>query len=744
MLSSMDGTVQSTQRFRVSGLHCASCKARLENALNAVPGVQEARVNLADASATLSTIGHVTPQSVQEAAGRSGYEMEIDSGEFPEQDGREEGTLLARDTLVAAALVLPVFLVEMGGHVYPPVHHFVAQAIGLQTSWILQFLLVGAALAGPGRRFFESGVPTLLRGRPDMNALVALGTSAAFGFSTVATFLPSLLPAGARAVYFEAAGVIIVLILFGRLLEARSKGKAGSAIQALIGLQPRIARVVTEDGDEDRPIERLQPGDRIRVRPGERVPVDGIVVEGSSLVDESMLTGEPMPVTKADGDVVTGATVNGEGALLVRATRVGRDTVLASIVQMVRDAQGTRLPVEALVDQVTAWFVPAVILVAAGTVVAWLAFAPEFALVAGVSVLIVACPCAMGLAVPTSIMAGSGRAAELGVLFRQGDALQRLNRVDTVAFDKTGTLTEGAPHLTHVEVADGFERTEVLKAAAAVEALSGHPVAHAVTNAVEEWPEVEGFQSQSGRGVMATVGHRIVRVGSARMMTEAGIDISALSDAAEERARQGETAFFVGIGDRLAAVLAVADQVKDTAIDAISDLNAGGHRVAMISGDGRDAAEAVAQRLEIGEVFADALPEAKVAVIRDLARSGTLAFVGDGINDAPALASADVGIAIGTGTDVAMETADVVLMSGDPQGVVTAIGLSRDTMRNIRQNLAWAFGYNILLIPVAAGALYPAFGILLSPMLAAAAMALSSVAVVTNALRLRRSQGALA
>ncbi len=740
----MDGTIQSTQRFRVTGLHCASCKARLEAALTAVPGVQEARVNLADASATLFMIGHVTPRSVQEAAGRSGYEMEIDSGDFPEQDVQEEATLLARDTLVAAALVLPVFLVEMGGHVYPPVHHFVAQAIGLQTSWILQFLLVGAALAGPGRRFFESGVPTLLRGRPDMNALVALGTSAAFGFSTVATFLPSLLPAGARAVYFEAAGVIIVLILFGRLLEARSKGKAGSAIQALIGLQPRIARVVTEAGDEDRPIERLQPGDRIRVRPGERIPVDGIVVEGSSLVDESMLTGEPMPVTKADGDVVTGATVNGEGALLVRATRVGRDTVLASIVRMVRDAQGTRLPVEALVDQVTAWFVPAVILVAAGTVVAWLAFAPEFALVAGVSVLIVACPCAMGLAVPTSIMAGSGRAAELGVLFRQGDALQRLNRVDTIAFDKTGTLTEGAPHLTHVEVTDGFERSEVLKAAAAVEALSGHPVAHAVTNAVEEWPEVEGFQSQSGRGVMATVGHLLVRVGSARMMTEAGIDISALADAAAERARQGETAFFVGIGDQLAAVLSVADQVKDTAIDAISDLNGGGHRVAMISGDGRDAAEAVAQRLEVGEVFADALPEAKVDVIRELARSGTIAFVGDGINDAPALASADVGIAIGTGTDVAMETADVVLMSGDPQGVVTAIGLSRDTMRNIRQNLAWAFGYNILLIPVAAGALYPAFGILLSPMLAAAAMALSSVAVVTNALRLRRSEGALA
>ena len=743
MSSKMEDMVQSTQRFRVAGLHCASCKARLEAALAEVPGIQEARVNLADASATLSMLGSVTPLSIQEAAERSGFGIEIDSGSFPEQEEQEETTRLARDTLVAAALVLPVFLVEMGGHVYPPVHHFVAQSIGLQASWMLQFLLVGAALAGPGRRFLESGVPSLLRGRPDMNALVALGTSAAFGFSTVATFFPSLIPASARTVYFEAAGVIIVLILFGRMLEARAKGKAGSAIQALIGLQPQVARVVTENGEEDRLIERLQPGDLVRVRPGERVPVDGIVVDGSSLVDESMLTGEPLPVTKADGDAVTGATVNGEGALLVRATRVGRDTVLARIVQMVQDAQAARLPVEALVDRVTAWFVPAVMLVAVVTVVTWLAFVPELALVAGVSVLIVACPCAMGLAVPTSIMTGTGRAAELGVLFRQGDALQRLSSVDTVAFDKTGTLTEGAPHLTHVEVADGFERQEVLTAAAAVEALSGHPVAQAVTNSVERWPEAEGFRSLSGRGVVATVGNQLVRVGSARMMTEAGIDISAFADAAKERARLGETAFFVSIGARLAAVLSVADPVKDTAIHAVSDLNVGGHRVALVSGDDRDAADAVAQRLGIGDVFADALPEAKAAVINDLARSGTLAFVGDGINDAPALATSDVGIAIGTGTDVAIESADVILTSGDPRGVVTAIGLSRDTMRNIRQNLAWAFGYNILLIPVAAGALYPAFGILLSPMLAAAAMALSSVAVVTNALRLRRSEGKL-
>ncbi|MYA89414.1 MAG: copper-translocating P-type ATPase [Boseongicola sp. SB0662_bin_57] len=739
----MEDTVQSTQRFRVTGLHCASCKARLEAALAAVPGIREAQVNLADASATLSMLGSVTPLSIQDAAERSGYGIEIDSGSLPEQDEREETARLARDTLVAAALVLPVFLVEMGGHVFPPVHHFVAQSIGLQASWMLQFLLVGVALARPGRRFFESGVPSLLRGHPDMNALVALGTSAAFGFSTVATFLPSLLPAGARAVYFEAAGVIIVLILFGRLLEARARGKAGSAIQALIGLQPQAARVVTESGEEDRLIERLQPGDLVRVRPGERVPVDGIVSEGSSLVDESMLTGEPLPVHKGDGDAVTGATVNGEGALLVRATRVGRDTVLATIVRMVRDAQAARLPVEALVDRVTAWFVPAVMLVAVATVATWLAFVPELALVAGVSVLIIACPCAMGLAVPTSIMTGTGRAAELGVLFRRGDALQRLSSVDTIAFDKTGTLTEGTPRLTHVQVAKGFERPEVLRTAAAVEALSAHPVAQAVTNAAENWPEAEGFQSLSGRGVVATVGNQLVRIGSARMMTEAGIDISALADAAKARARLGETAFFVSIGARLAAILSVADPVKDTAVHAVGDLSAGGHKVALVSGDGRDAAEAIAQRLGITDVFSDALPEAKAAIIHDLSRPGMLAFVGDGINDAPALATADVGIAIGTGTDVAIESADVVLTSGDPRGVVTAIGLSRDTMRNVRQNLAWAFGYNILLIPVAAGALYPAFGILLSPMLAAAAMALSSVAVVTNALRLRGSEGKL-
>ncbi len=729
------------RRFRVKGLHCASCKTRLEAALAAVPGVHDARINLADASATLSMDGDATARDVKAAAARSGYGLEIDSEGRAGQDEREETARLARDTLVAAALVLPVFLIEMAGHAYAPAHHFVARTIGIQASWTLQFLLVGAALAGPGRRFLESGVPSLLRGSPDMNALVALGTSAAFGFSAVATFLPGTIPAGARAVYFETAGAIVVLVLLGRFLEARAKGKAGAAIQALAGLQPRTARIVTEGGEEDRPIARLQPGDLVRVRPGERVPVDGIVAEGSSLVDESMLTGEPLPAPKAGGDAVAGATVNGDGALLVRATRVGRDTVLARIVQMVQDAQGARLPVEDLVDRVAARFVPAVMLVAAVTVLAWLAFAPEHALVAGVSVLIVACPCAMGLAVPTSIMTGTGRAAELGVLFRQGDALQRLGDVDAIAFDKTGTLTEGAPRLAHVEIADGFGLPEVLEDAAAVEALSGHPVARAVTKAVEGWPEAEGFRSMPGLGVMAAVGGRRVRVGSARLMTEAGIDVSALADVAAERARLGETAFFVGIGDRPAAVLSVADPVKDAAVDAIRDLTAAGHRVAMVSGDRRAAAEAIARQLGIGAVFADALPEAKVAVIRRLARSGTTAFVGDGINDAPALAAADVGIAIGTGADVATEAADVVLMSGDPRGVVTAIGVSRDTMRNVRQNLAWAFGYNILLIPVAAGALHPAFGILLSPTLAAAAMALSSVAVVTNALRLRRSGG---
>ena len=721
-----------TLRFQVEGLSCASCVRRLETALAEAPGVTSARVNLADHSATV-TAPKGSIAALQEIAQSTGYPI------TPEKDATErtEDTRLGRDTLIALALVLPVFLVEMGGHLYPPLHHWVHQTIGLQTSRILQFLLVGAALVGPGRQFFEKGVPSLLRRAPDMNALVALGTFAAFAYSTVVTFAPGLLPPVAQNVYFEAAGVIIVLILFGRTLEARAKGRASSAIRALADLQPDTARVLEDGKESERPVTALKTGDLIRVLPGERIPTDGTVTAGSSQVDEAMITGEPIPVAKAEGDTVTGATINGTGVLTIRADHVGEDTVLSGIIRMVRDAQGTKLPIEALIDRVTAWFVPAVLLAALVTLALWLMFNPTLAIVAAVSVLIIACPCAMGLAVPTSIMVGMGRAAEAGVLFRQGEAIERLPNLATVAFDKTGTLTLGKPALAHIEVLPGFDKDTVLSAAAAVEAQSQHPIARAVTEAAAHVPEATEVTTITGQGITGTVNAQTIRIGNAKMMQGAGIDIAPLEATYNERAGKGETAFYVATDNTLAALIAVADPIKPGAKASIDALHRAGLKTAMISGDGEATARAVAAELGIDTVIAEALPDTKLTHIKTLGEDGPIAFVGDGINDAPALAAADIGIALGTGTDVAMETADVVLMSGDPQGVVAALALSKAVMRNVRQNLGWAFGYNTLLIPVAAGVLYPAFGILLSPMLAAAAMALSSVAVVTNALRLK-------
>ena len=730
----------SSKRFSVKGLHCASCVSRLETALTDVPGVASARVNLADVSATVS-FGTITEETrLLKAANDAGYPMEAET-EFGEIE--DETPNLRRDVLVAAVLVLPVFLVEMGGHLFPPLHHWVARSIGTQTSWILQFLLIGLALAGPGRRFFVHGFPALLKQRPDMDSLVALGTAAAFGYSTIATFLPDLLPPQAQNVYFEAAGVIVVLILFGRLLEARAKGRANHAIQTLIGLQPKVAHVIVDEEETDRDIALLDVGDIVRVRPGERIPMDGVVLDGQSTVDESMMTGEPTPVSKTTGATVTGATVNGTGALLVRATRVGADTALADIVRMVREAQGARLPVQDLVDRITAVFVPLVLVIAVVTLILWLTLAPEFALVAAVSVLIVACPCAMGLAVPVAIMAGSARAAELGIFFRQGDALQRLSTVGLVAFDKTGTLTVGAPHLTHVALAKGALRDDALCMAAGVEAQSEHPIARAIVMAVENAPAATNFATHPGLGAEAWVEGQLVQVGSRRMMMDNGLTLGTLAEDADTRAAQGETPVFVAWGGRVQAMLSVSDPIKAGSVNAVQTLSSADIGVALVTGDAKATGHTVASALGIDNVIAEALPEAKVAALATFSAQGETAFVGDGINDAPALAAADVGIALGTGTDVAMETADVVLMSGDPGGVPTAIGLSRDTLKIIRQNLGWAFGYNILLIPVAAGALYPAFGILLSPMLAALAMALSSVAVVTNALRLKRANGSI-
>ena len=747
--------------LQIDAMSCASCVGRVERALAAVPGVTAARVNLAAETATVDYLeGAVTAAELAAASERAGYLARV-APEHGEQGGDNapgkdaQARSLVRRAGIAAALALPVFALEMGAHLVPGLHELIGRSIGHQASWLIQFVLTTLVLAGPGRMFYAKGLAALMRGAPDMNSLVALGTGAAWGYSVVATFAPGLLPAGTRAVYFEAAAVIVVLILLGRALEARAKGRTGAAIRALVGLSPRNATVLRDGNPHEVAVDDIRVGDVLLVRPGARIAVDGEVAEGRAHVDESMITGEPVPVEKAPGDAVTGGTVNGAGSLRVRATRVGADTTLAQIIRMVEEAQGAKLPIQSLVDRVTLWFVPAVMAAAALTVAAWLAVGPApvlgMALVAGVSVLIIACPCAMGLATPTSIMVGTGRAAEMGVLFRKGDALQALDTVDVVALDKTGTLTEGRPELTDLELVDGAgrDRDGVLSLVAAAEALSEHPVAQAIERAARgpaggdaaktPLPEAHDFETLTGYGVRARVEGHEVLVGAARLMAREGIDTAPLAARETALAEEGRSALFAAIDGRLAALIAVADPLKPDSAATVAALHARGLQVAMVTGDKPETARAIAARCGIDHVVAGVLPDGKVAALDQLRADGRrVAFVGDGINDAPALAAADVGIAIGTGTDVAIESADVVLMSGDLRGVVNAVEISRRTMRNIRQNLFWAFGYNTLLIPVAAGALYPAFGLLLSPILAAGAMTLSSVCVLGNALRLRR------
>lgn len=741
---------QSQVDLKLSGLTCASCVGRVERALQVVPGVLSVSVNLATETAQVSYLtGMARAVDLARAATDAGYPARLseDAADEAEQASRrrsDEIKALGRQVWLAALLTLPVFVIEMGGHMLPALHHWVAANIGMQNSHLMQFALTALVLAGPGRQFYAKGVPALLRGAPDMNALVALGTAAAFGFSVIATFAPGLLPEGTANVYFEAAAVIVVLILTGRLLEARAKGRTGAAIRKLAGLQPKTALVVSADEAVEIPVVDIGAGDLIRARPGERIAVDGEVISGQSYVDESMISGEPLPVAKSRGDEVTAGTVNGTSVLEYRAVRVGSDTVLAQIIRMVEQAQGAKLPVQGLVDRITLWFVPAVIGLAAVTVLLWALFGPApslpLALVAGVSVLIIACPCAMGLATPTSIMVGIGRAAQMGVLFRKGDALQTLQAVRVVALDKTGTLTEGRPALTELICTDGFEREDVLRLTGAAEAASEHPIARAIVAAAGKGlPKADAFEAIPGYGLRAQVDGQQVLAGAARLMAREGIQLGALESEAQRLAERGETPMFVAINGQLAAVLAVADPIKSGTPAAIRALHAQGLKVAMITGDASATAQAIAARLGIDAIKAECLPADKVTAIQDLqAEFGPLAFTGDGINDAPALAAADAGIAIGTGTDVAIEAADVVLVSGDLRGVVNALSVSRATMRNIRQNLGWAFGYNVLLIPLAAGALYPFGGPLLSPALAAAAMGLSSVFVLSNALRLRR------
>ena len=779
---------QDALDISIQGMTCASCVLRVEKALKAVPGVSAATVNLATERAHIDWATELSdPKDVSlkilAAVHKAGYEASVleqhAAPSSAQADARAlETSALLRALWVSLALTLPIFLVEMGGHLIPSVHHFVHETIGMQRSWIAQSILTTLVLVGPGRVFFTKGLPALWHLAPEMNSLVALGAGSAWAYSMVATYLPQALPDGTRFVYFEAAAVIVTLILLGRTLEARAKGRTGAAIKHLIGLQPRQARVLINGQSTDIDIKMVKPGDLILVRPGEKIATDGVITEGQPYIDEAMISGEPIPVTKRIGDRVTGGTLNTTNSFTFKATHTGGDTVLARIIRMVEAAQGTKLPIQALVDRVTAWFVPAIILCSLLTFVIWYWLGPapslSHALINAVAVMIIACPCAMGLATPTSIMVGTGRAAELGVLFRQGDALQRLRDVQVVAFDKTGTLTMGKPVLTDFVVLEPtYDRALLLSWTAAMQTHSEHPIAHAIVQAAraDNLPiaAAHNFKAISGAGVRATVNGHAVSSGTQAFMQTEGVDTSAAVHYSEQWGQQGKTPICLAVDGKLAALMAVADPLKPSAHGAIATLKQLGLRTVMITGDNQFTALAVAQQLGIDEVHAQVLPEGKVAVLQALQRSSALggstetahspttdtleaqsnntgptyakvvlAFVGDGTNDAPALATADVGIAIGTGTDVAIESASVVLMSDDLAGVATAIGLSRATLTNIRQNLFWAFAYNAALVPVAAGALYPSFGILLSPMFAAGAMAFSSVFVVANALRLKR------
>jgi Cu+-exporting ATPase len=665
-----------------------------------------------------------------------------DQGESPELRD------MARRLWIGAALTLPVFVLEMGGHLFN-LHHLIAQQA---SNWI-QLLLGSPVVLWAGWPFFTRAVASVKNRSLNMFSLIALGTGAAWSYSIVGTLAPGLFPSalrsedGAVAVYFEAAAVITVLVLLGQVLELRAREKTSGAIKALLGLAPKTAVKVHPNGsDEIVPVDSILVGDLLRVRPGEKVPVDGELAEGKGNVDEAMVTGEPIPVAKAVGSKLTAGTLNQTGGFVMRAEKVGADTLLSQIVHMVAAAQRSRAPIQRMADQVAGWFVPVVILVAIATFVAWLIWGPSpqfsYALVTSVAVLIIACPCALGLATPMSIMVGVGKGAQHGVLIRDAEALERMEKVDTLVLDKTGTLTEGRPKVVHIAPANGFSADDVLRMLASVERASEHPLAMAIVLDAQERKlelgRVADFDSPAGKGVIGTVEGLLVVSGSAKFMAEQGIATEALAASAEGLRQKAATVIFVGVDGRLAGFVAIADPIKPTTPEALAALKAAGIRIVMLTGDGKTTAEAVGRQLGIDEVVADVLPADKAAVVKRLRDDGrVVAMGGDGVNDAPGLSSADVGIAMGTGTDVAMESAGVTLLKGDLMGIVRARTLSRATMKNIRQNLTLSFVYNVAGIPLAAGVLYPLSGLLLSPVVAAAAMALSSVSVIGNALRLR-------